>query len=441
MSEVNNRLHAMGRGRRWRGASGAAMAAVATAMLAPSMAMAATGGPGQSGQPAAVTPGGIASWGDAFGLGRANQNKPGLAPGAVSFRTGNVGAGVTVSQLAGGCGDAVAVTSTGEVVTWGNNEAGQGGAGSKSFIAVPAEIATGNVITSVQAGCKFDLALTSSGQVLSWGDNTVGQLGIGTRGGLRTTPVQIRLPRGVQVAAISAGSDFAMALTATGQLYAWGDDLQGQLGDGTFHLLSARPVLVRLPRGVFVVSVSAGGAHTLALTNAGRLLSWGANNHGQLGNGSRLPRRTPFPVLGAGTNVTAISAGGDHSLALTDSGKAMLAWGANNHGQLGIGSFAEKLSPVQVTDLLPLGVTVTALSTGAQYSMALLSNGVLATWGANNVGQLAVNSVADSDIPNPAHLPSIEILGGKPNPITVTGIGAGPATSNGFLISPSLTGS
>ena len=435
MTEAQNR-GAVWRGKRWCGAGGTAMAAVATVMLAPSMALAAASDPGPAVQPAAVSPGALLSWGEASGLGNGSpEGIDGLVP-----RRLNLPKDTVVSQVQGGCGDGIALTSKGGVVTWGNNGSGQTGNGTLGGAPDPGLIdAGGNTITSVQAGCKFDLALTASGQVLSWGDNRAGQLGIGVPGGLRSTPVQVHLPQNVQAAAISAGADFAMALTTTGQLYAWGDDIQGQLGDGTFHALSARPVLVRMPRGVAVRSVSAGGAHTLALTSDG-LLSWGANSHGQLGNFTGLPRRTPFPVLGAGRNVTAISAGGNHSLALTGDGKVLLAWGANRSGQLGDDSFRDRSSPVQVRNLVPAGATITAISAGAQYSMALLSNNVLASWGDNTFGQLGINSTDDSGHPVKVDVPQIERVGHPPVPITINGIGAGPATSNGFLITPALIG-
>lgn len=231
-----------------------------------------------------------------------------------------------------------------------------------------------------------------------------------------------------------------MALTTSGRLYAWGDDGEGQLGDGQPHAMSASPVLVRIPPDLTVRAVSAGGSHTLALTSVGLLMSWGSNTSGQLGNGSRFGARTPSPVLLAGRQVTAISAGDNFSLALTGNGRVLMAWGANTSGQLGDGTIANRFTPVPVRPFVSPGATITAISAGDDFSLALTSDNVLESWGRNLHGQLGNASHAPSDVPVAVKLPGRAILGQPPVTITVSGIGAGPATFNGYLITPSLVG-
>lgn len=295
--------------RRWRQAGGAAAAVAAAALLAPSAALAATGGTGTAGQPAAVTPGALLAWGNGSSLGTGDSTNSSVLPHDSLLPIPSL-KDKFVTQLQGGCNTAVALASTGDVLTWGDGTAGELGNGTNSFSAAPVPVSFPGTpkITSVAAGCTYILALTADGNVLAWGDNGAGELGNGQPGKNQNRPVPVEFPNGVRVTAISAGLDFAMALTSTGQLYAWGDDGAGELGDGGGHQLRGKPVLVHLPRNVRATSVSAGGNHTLAMTNAG-LVSWGLNDHGQLGNGTHRQLSTPFPVfLPRGTHVTRRSA-------------------------------------------------------------------------------------------------------------------------------------
>lgn len=140
----------------------------------------------------------------------------------------------------------------------------------------------GTKVAAVRAGSEHSIALTSTGTVLSWGLNVYGQLGDGTTKN-RDAPVRVKLPSGTKVKAISVGCDDSFALTTTGKLYAWGRNIEGQLGDGT-HKNRKNPVAVKLPAGAKVTTVTAGCSHTFALTSNG-LFGWGLNNAGQLGSG------------------------------------------------------------------------------------------------------------------------------------------------------------
>lgn len=158
--------------------------AAAAAALAPSMAVAAAGASGPGAQPAAVTPGAVLSWGLLAGTGRPGDLGDSLVPARVKLP-----ADTQISEIQGGCRNAVALTSKAGVVTWGDNSRGQAGTGIPGGTVGPAMIRTGASIVSVRAGCDYDLALTDQGQVLAWGANDTGQLGIGVPGGIRSTPV------------------------------------------------------------------------------------------------------------------------------------------------------------------------------------------------------------------------------------------------------------
>jgi alpha-tubulin suppressor-like RCC1 family protein len=425
--------------RRWHGTAG--IAVPAAALMIPSMAMAATAAPGHVTAPAMSRPGIALSWGYRGALGSGSGTQDALTPRKVILK------GREGSQIQGGCFHAIALATNGNVLTWGFNFAGQLGngrlGGGPSFI--PRAVAFSGAhakITSVAAGCQFSLALTSAGQVLAWGRNVSGQLGTGAAGGFKPTPVLVHLPPHVRIAAISAGADFSMALTTNGQLYAWGLNSLGELGAGAQpQAFSATPVQVKLPPGQRVTSVSAGDAHTLALTGSGRLYAWGANNAGQLGLRNSPSQSLPVRVPGIETDITAVSGGSESSLALTNQGRTVLAWGDNTSGQLGTGTHARSsFHPAPVRLRLRPGVKVRAISAGLIYGMALTTNQTVLTWGRNSHGELGNGSRISSRVPVTAHMPHMTVHG-IARPVPVASIAAGPNSADSYVIILGRTGS
>ncbi|MGH3156425.1 MAG: RCC1 domain-containing protein, partial [Streptosporangiaceae bacterium] len=142
--------------------------------------------------------------------------------------------GVSISRAAAGDGFSLAATSAGQALAWGDDSAGELGHGSttSSDVPVPVSLPSGTTVTQVAAGMEnFALALTSAGQVLAWGDNTFGELGNGS-----TTdsdiPVAVSLPSGTAVTQVAAGGATSYALTSAGAVYAWGSGAGGTLGNG-----------------------------------------------------------------------------------------------------------------------------------------------------------------------------------------------------------------
>jgi len=156
---------------------------------------------------------------------------------------------------------------------------------------------------AISEGYRTSLALGSNGSVYAWGDNTDGQLGDGSTTG-SSTPVQVSLPGGVRAIAVSEGYETSLALGSHGTVYAWGMNAAGQLGDGTAtgpgscgdSPCSTTPVAVKLPGGVPAIAVSEGKQTSLALGSNGRVYAWGDNTDGQLGDGSVTGSSTPVQV-------------------------------------------------------------------------------------------------------------------------------------------------
>jgi len=304
----------------------------------------------------------------------------------------------------------------GQAWAWGLNDHGQLGDGTttKSQVPVKVLLPAGTTVTAVSAGRFHSLALTSAGHVLAWGENLRGELGDGTKTD-SNVPVRAKLPRRVKVVAISAGFGHSLAVASSGQVFAWGNNQRGQLGDGsTADRLT--PVRVHLPAGTKVTAVSAGAIFSLALTSTGRVLAWGLNHRGQLGIGMTTDRHLPVRVkLPRGVKVTGIAAGYAFGLAVTSAGK-VFAWGNNDSGQLGDGTTSGSDIPVRVH--LPAGIKVTAISAGADHSLALTAAGHVLAWGMNNFGQLGLpaNHPGQSKVPVrmplPAHFKVAAISGG-----------------------------
>ncbi len=321
--------------------------------------------------------------------------------------------GAKVTAAAAGFAHSVALTSTGAVLAWGKNYNGDLGNGSTTDSSVPVTVhlPAGTKVTAVAAGGEHNLAVTLTGAVLAWGYGADGQLGNGGTGS-SGTPVPVSLPTGIKVTAVAAGALHSLAVTSTGGVLAWGYNGDGELGDGS-KTNSNVPVKVKLPSGTKVIAVAAGGYYSLALTSTGAVLAWGYNADGELGDGATADSKVPVKVKLPG-KAAAIAAGGPlegvgstaagpgHSLAVSSSG-AVFAWGYNTDGELGNGSTKTSKVPVKVK--MPAAGKVTAVAAGQMSSLAMTSTHAVLAWGGNNFGQLGDGSFAASDVPVRVKLP------------------------------------
>ena len=303
---------------------------------------------------------------------RVDRLSPVLVSGGLPF------AGVSAGALHT-CG----VTQRGEAYCWGANLFGQLGDGSSTDRSSPASVAAGVQFIDVKAAFfYYSCGVATGGAAYCWGNNEDGELGDGTTTA-RNTPAPVA--GGLSFVTVSGGFRFACGVTTSQAAYCWGTNEVGQLGIGTTagpeHCIvdsepqdcSTRPVPVSGQRTF--VELSAGGGHTCGLTPGGAAYCWGAGFPGQLGDGSGVNRPNPTLVTG-GLIFRVVSAGLEHTCGVTTSGAAY-CWGYNGDGQLGDGTTTDQRSPVPVSG----GQQFVTVSAGNNHSCALTARGMAYCWG------------------------------------------------------------
>uniref|UniRef100_A0A3B3Z1X6 HECT domain-containing protein n=1 Tax=Poecilia mexicana TaxID=48701 RepID=A0A3B3Z1X6_9TELE len=206
----------------------------------------------------------------------------------------------------------------------------------------------------------------------------------------------------VIVTQIACGSHHTVALTKDDQVYTWGQDSRGQLGLGGSNSGAGSPQHIRSLSAVPVVRISAGGEHSFALTVSGGVFGWGRNDCGQLGLGDKEDRNTPVLVNYLNTKkVTHISCGQEHTVALTKDG-AVFTFGSGQHGQLGHNSFQNELRPRLVAELW--GAKVTKTACGRYHTLVLTDRMKAYSFGCNDHQQLGRDEESHPSVPLPQYL-------------------------------------
>ena len=292
------------------------------------------------------------------------------------------------------------VTNTDGAKCWGYNGFGTLGDGTTTDSNVPVDVSgLTSGVQSISAGSSHVCAVTTAGGAKCWGYNASGTLGDGTTI-TKNTPVDVSgLTSGVQSISTSTllNGDHTCAVTTAGGAKCWGLNNKGQLGDGTTITKNTPVDVSGLTSGV--QSISIGESHSCALTTNGGVKCWGNNVSGQLGDGSITDSNTPVDVTGLISGATAITVGKDWACALTTSG-AVKCWGDNEYGLGALdgnnSAITNSKVPVQVEGLTS---GVLAISIDYKHACALLSTGSVKCWGFNNKGQLGDGSTTNSNTP------------------------------------------
>ena len=275
-----------------------------------------------------------------------------------------------------------ALTSTGAMKCWGSNAYGQIGTLASNQQKTPIDVpGFTNNISAIAVGDSRMCALTTAGEVKCIGNGVADS----------NNP-------GISAGAISISSGYAnsCALMSYGGVKCWGDNWTGQLGSGTWDNTSPAVNVKGLTSGV--TAITSGIMHSCALLSSGSVKCWGANNYGQLGDGTTSNRNEPAQVSGLTSGVVSISGGYEHTCAVLTNGEAK-CWGRNGYGELGDGTTTHKNVPTSVkVDGQPIS-GIASISGGLRHTCAITTGGAAKCWGYNALASLGNGTLTDSLTP------------------------------------------
>jgi len=290
-------------------------------------------------------------------------------------------------QVAAGVAHTVAIKNNGTMWSWGLNDDGQLGDGTTLQRTSPVRIGTASNWSSVDAS-NHNLAIRTDGSLWAWGLNTNGQLGNNATLSL-TSPVRIGTDNNWKQ--VVAGSIHTLAIRVDNSLWAWGNNSYYQLGISSITGNRVTPTRV----GTLNVwnQVSANNHHGVAIRNDGTLWAWGNNANGQVGNGTTTLQSVPVQI-GTAINWNQVATGGFHTIGSRTNG-ALWAWGYNFTGQLGDGTTTQRTAPVRSGTASDWNY----VAAGGSQTFAIRNNGSLWAWGRNANGQIGDGTTTSRDTP------------------------------------------
>jgi len=305
-----------------------------------------------------------------------------------------------MSSLALGYFFTCALNSYGEISCWGRNIDGEIGVGEGKKIHEPTLVSLGTKARGavmLASGGFHACAVDTLQELWCWGNNKHGQVGDGTFVDRRFTPTAVSLDSGVLELAL--GNSHTCVIDADLRLLCWGNNAKGQLGPEADDLREFYPVNVSVGRYSFAVQISLGLAHSCVIDDADLIKCWGSNEFGQLGHGTTEKIQISPRVVSLGSEPLKgkqITAGAYHTCAI-DTLDDLKCWGANGFGQLGDGTTEKRLTPTSVT----LGGTsyATRVVVGHQHSCAIDNFYVLKCWGNNSSGAIGDGTNTYRDTP------------------------------------------
>nr|XP_057936716.1 probable E3 ubiquitin-protein ligase HERC3 isoform X2 [Doryrhamphus excisus] len=308
--------------------------------------------------------------------------------------------GMELKEVACGGQHTVFLLHDGSVYTCGSNSCGQLGQDKPGVSPELVGALDAQKITMVSSGRAHSMAVNEQGQVFAWGAGEGGQLGLGT------AEMAVRIPRLVKrlgdhsIAQVMCGNQHCIALSRDGQLFTWGQNTNGQLGLGKEESSKLAPQPLKSLAGIPLAQITAGGDHSFALSLSGAVFGWGKNTAGQLGLNDKQDRAVPCHIkFLRSQKVVYISCGDEHTAALTKDG-GLFTFGDGSSGQLGHGSTSNESLPRRVLELM--GTEVSQITCGSHHTLAFVpSSGLVYAFGRNRHGQLGTGTQEDAQSPFP----------------------------------------
>ena len=261
--------------------------------------------------------------------------------------------------------------------------------------------------TDVSISNTHACGVAFNGELYCWGDNSFGQLGNGTSTP-STTPVAVlkgSMPADSTVVKVSTGVNYTCAIASDGKAYCWGTGSSGQLGNGATSQRNTPSPVARgaMPADMIVNQITTGNAHACAVASNSKAYCWGVNSYGEVGNGTKTQASSPVAVslgaMPAGSTVSQIDAGTEQTCAIASNNKGY-CWGAGDSGRLGTGGNADATTPAAVAQgAMPAGATLIQIQSGWGTGCAIASNNMAYCWGNNSDGRLGNGSTATSFSP------------------------------------------
>ena len=366
-----------------------------------------------------------------------------LAPAALAPSTASAG---TTPQVSGGGNYTCALLPSGSVDCWGVNPWGQLGNGTTNDSDVPVQVAALPAASAITTGTGHTCALDTSGHAFCWGTDSYGELGNGNNNN-KLAPVPVS--GGLEFSQIAAGgfatsgafptADYTCGVTKAGpasgpgQVWCWGYNGFGQLGNNTTTNSNVPVAVSGLPAGA--VQVATGPGHACAALTDGSVWCWGLGKDGQLGNNNTKNKKSPVQAVGL-VGAMAVGAGTSHSCALLASG-GMMCWGNNASGQLGNGTTDSSDVPVPVG---PLAGTVQQIALGGDHTCALIGNpqSEVECWGDDQRGDLGDGNMQEPPVTSPEAVFGLAGSAASGQGVVPTAIGAGNAHSCSFVLTGQL---
>ncbi|MBK8011683.1 MAG: hypothetical protein IPK13_10045 [Deltaproteobacteria bacterium] len=290
---------------------------------------------------------------------------------------------MTVKEISSGLDHSCARRHDGSVWCWGKNDREQTGQTASTYeldarqvMGLPSPSDEMNRPVNIITGTNASCAQTRGGQLWCWGDNSYGQLGNGSASSMRNTPELVSSLED-KVASVAAGGDHMCAVKMDGSVWCWGKNDHGQLGNGT--LVSASTPVYATDSAV---QVALGPDFSCALKLDGTVWCWGRDDAGQLADGGGQDSLSPKKTITI-PGLVAITAGGKHGCTITSAGKAY-CWG-DNRSALGHPTSSYEIFPSDFSGVRP----VVQISSGTEHTCALNDQGQVYCWGRNDNCQLA----------------------------------------------------